>query len=97
MTICRYYLMTAAEGQSEALRGALVALAAKVRPIAGCEGVELYQDEKRPERLHFLEHWTSIDAHRAGGAALGKEALAPVMELLAGPPEGAYIAPVPLG
>jgi quinol monooxygenase YgiN len=95
MTIVRHYLMTAAEGRGPELRKILQDLANKVRPLAGCEGVELYQDPELEIRFIFQERWTSADAHREAGKALGREVFAPVMAALAKPPEGSYFEPVP--
>lgn len=96
MAIVRYYLMTAAEGRGDDLLAELTGLAAKVRPLAGCQKVELYREPKQPLRFHFLEHWDSVDDHRAAGALLGKETFAPVAATLAGAPESYYLDPVAL-
>jgi quinol monooxygenase YgiN len=93
MTILRHYVMVARPGDERALADALHVLAGKVRPIEGCEGIELYQDADKAERFTFVERWVSVDAHRAGGKALGKEAFAPIMAMLVGPPEAAYLEP----
>lgn len=42
----------------------------------------------------FIEHWTSVDAHKAAGNVLGKEAFIPVMAILTRPPEGRYLEAV---
>lgn len=91
MAFVRSYLMIAKQGDEQLLLDALRALAEKVRPIAGCDGVELYQDIDKPERFTFLERWASLDAHKAGGKLLGKEAFAPIMAALASPPEAAAL------
>jgi quinol monooxygenase YgiN len=96
MTVLRHYTMKAAEGRGEELRDALTTLAALVEPLAGCETVELFADPRDAETFVFVEHWASIDAHKAAGAALGKDAFAPVMAVLAGPPEGRYLESLPL-
>ncbi|MBO9499088.1 MAG: antibiotic biosynthesis monooxygenase [Novosphingobium sp.] len=96
MTVLRHYKMQAAEGRGEELRAVLAELAAKVTPLAGCEKVELFADPRDPDLFVFVEHWASVDDHKAAGAALGKEAFAPVMAVLAGPPEGRYLEAVPL-
>lgn len=94
MPVIRQYVMIAAQGREEAMCSALVELAGKVRPIDGCEGVELYQDPSKPTDFLFLERWTSVDQHKAGGRQLGKEALSAVMAAIAHPPEGRYLQPV---
>ena len=94
MTFVRSYLMIAKDGEGPALEAALQALAAKVARQAGCAGTELYQDADKPERFTFLERWESVDAQKAGGRAVGKEAFAPIMAALASPPEGASLTPL---
>jgi quinol monooxygenase YgiN len=97
MTILRHYKMTAAEGRSDALRAALIDLAAKVEPLTGCEKVELFADTKDGAAYMFVEHWRSVEDHKAAGQALGKDAFALVAATLAVPPEGRYLEAVPLG
>ncbi|MDF7776723.1 antibiotic biosynthesis monooxygenase [Sphingomonas sp. AOB5] len=96
MTILRHYKMQAAEGRGDELKTVLADLAAKVSPLAGCEKVELFADPRDADTYMFVEHWAGIDDHKAAGAALGKEAFAPVMAVLAGPPEGRYLEAVAL-
>lgn len=91
MTTARFYIMHAAEGKDAALETALGALADAVRPLQGCEGVELTRDSGNERRFIFIEKWVSIEAHKDAGKALGKEALAPVMAALDGPPDGSYL------
>jgi quinol monooxygenase YgiN len=87
MAYLKHYIMIAKAGQEMALAEALDALKAKVRPLDGCEDVLFLRDLDRPERFVFLERWSSAEAHKAGGAALGKGALAPVMAALGEPPQ----------
>ena len=96
MTILRHYKMIAAESRGDDLRAALVDLAARVRPLPGCERVELFADPKDGLTYVFVEYWRSIDDHKAAGAALGKEAFAAVGATLAAPPEGRYLEPCAL-
>lgn len=94
MTVLRHYRMQAAEGRGPDLGAALTALAAKVSPLAGCELVEMFADPDDPATYMFVEHWRALDDHKAAGKALGREAFAPVMAVLAQPPEGRYLDPV---
>ncbi len=96
MTVCRYYLMTAKLDHAEQLIEQLVLLASKVKPLDGCQGVELYRDGDNPQVAHFIERWRSVEAHKAAGASLGREAFAPVMAVLADPPQSCYLDPVAL-
>lgn len=94
MTICRYYLMTASDAKVEELRESLFKLAGQVQAVSGCEGVEVFQELKVRTRFHFIERWTSVEAHRAAGELLGKQAFEPIMAAVAEPPSGAYLEPV---
>lgn len=91
MSVVRHYVMIAAQGKAGSLAAALTALAVKVRVIDGCEGVEVMQDQSTPEYLVFIERWASVEAHKAGGQALGREALLDVMSAVAEPPQARYL------
>ena len=91
MTIARHYIMTAKPGTGDALRSALEALADAVRPLAGCEGVEMLRDTEAADRFVFIEKWASIDAHKSAASQLPKEAFGPMMATLAGRPDGSYL------
>ena len=91
MTIARLCRMTAGEGQADALLQALTALADVVGAIPECDGAEILQDRDQPDRVVFIEKWASVEAHKASGALLPKEAMAPVMAALAERPEGSYL------
>lgn len=97
MAVARHYVMIAKEGEDSSLKAALTALAAKVSPIEGCEGVEMMQDTRTPTYFVFIERWISTEAHKAGSKALGREALDDVMAALAEPPQGRYLDCLPLG
>lgn len=94
MAFVRSYVMTAKDTEIAGLRTALQELGAKVTAQDGCTGTELYQDADKPERFVFIERWSSVDAQKAGGKRLGKEAFAAIMQALAGPPEAASLDPV---
>ena len=96
MSFVRLYRMTARSGEEQALSDALGALAGKVRALEGNAGVELYRDMANPPCFTFLERWASAAAHEAGGRLLGKEAFAPIMALLAAPPEAASLEQQPI-
>jgi quinol monooxygenase YgiN len=91
MSVARHYEMRSLEGEEDALEAALIALAVKVEPISGCEGVTLMHDLRNRGQFVFIERWTSIDAHKAGGKMLGREALDDVMAAIAEPPKGRYL------
>lgn len=87
MTLARHYLMTAKPGGAETLEAALLALAAVIRPIEGCRGIELLRENGQPGNFVFIERWASREAHEAGGRHLPRQSFAPVMAALAHPPE----------
>jgi quinol monooxygenase YgiN len=89
MTMVRHYTMMANEGSEDELGRALRDLATKVRSVPACEGVEVFQDIGKPAQYIFIERWSSMDAYKAGGKLLGKEAFSGVMQLLAMPPAAA--------
>ncbi len=90
MTVARHYVMHARDGESAVLETALRDLADKVRPLPGCEGVELLRDLGNEHRFLFTEKWETVDAHKAAGQNLPKDVFAPVMAALDGPPDGGY-------
>jgi quinol monooxygenase YgiN len=93
MALLRYYVMTAIEGRQEELRAELIALATKIRPCDGSEGVELYRDLDAPACFVFVERWRSMEDHKAAGKALGRDAFQHVIAVLSQPPEGRYLSP----
>jgi quinol monooxygenase YgiN len=90
MTIARIYRMRAADGRGDELAEALAALVSVVTGIAGCHGADLIRDTDAPEQFLFIEKWESIDAHKAGAAALPKGSFSAVGAALGGPPESSY-------
>lgn len=90
MTVGRVYRMIAAEGQGDALAGALADLRELVLTQPGCTGVDLLRDDADGNRFLFIEKWDSVAAHQLCLGSLPKEALGGVMGALAGPPEGSY-------
>lgn len=91
MTVARHYVMHAAAGKDASLETALRNLAAAVRPLPGCEGVEMMRDIGNELRFVFIEKWASVEAHKDAGPLLPKAVMAPLGDLLDGPPEGAYL------
>jgi quinol monooxygenase YgiN len=91
MTVARLYRLEAAEGKATQLEGALSELAGRVRPIAGCQGVEILRSTDNGNHFILIEKWDSIDAHKRGAKSLGKEAVSPMMAVIATPPLGAYL------
>lgn len=90
MTVARHYIMHAKEGMDAALESALRAVADGVRPLPGCEGVEMLRDLGNERRFVFIEKWADVDAHKEAGKLLDKSLFGPMMAALDGPPDGAY-------
>jgi heme oxygenase (mycobilin-producing) len=91
MTVARHYVMLAKEGSEAALDSALRAVADAVRPLPGCEGVEMLRDLANGRRFVFIERWADVEAHKAASGLLDKSVIAPMMAALDGPPEGSYL------
>jgi quinol monooxygenase YgiN len=82
----KLYSMKAKSGHENALGTALSELAARIRSIAGCERVEIFQGLESSAEFVFVEHWASLEVQKAGGRQLGKDAFKPVMDALGAPP-----------
>jgi quinol monooxygenase YgiN len=91
MTVARHYIMHAREGMDASLETALRDLAEAVRPLPGCEGVEMLRDLGNERRFVFIERWADVEAHKDAGKLLDKGLFAPMMAALDGPPDGAYL------
>jgi len=91
MTVARHYIMHAKEGMDAALETALRAIADAVRPLPGCEGVEMLRDLGNERRFIFIERWADVDAHKSAAALIDKGLFASLMAALEGPPDGAYL------
>lgn len=86
MALIQTYQMTAATGKEDALRSALVALAAAVRAQPGCESTNVYADVSNASSFLFVEEWHCREDQQQAGKALGREAFAPAMAAAAGRP-----------
>jgi quinol monooxygenase YgiN len=94
MTVLRHYSLQAAEGREGELGAALAGLAAQVRASAGCEAVTIAVDAKDPGHFVFIESWDDPASRDAAGAALGKEAFAPVFAALGEKPVARDLRPL---
>lgn len=83
----KLYRLAARADCVEALKVSLQDLAAKIRLLDGCDGVDIFRVDAEPATFLFLERWTSLAHRDQGGKALGKSAFAPVTACLAAPPE----------
>ena len=53
--------------------------------------MELLKDRDDPDRFVFLERWESVEAHGGAAKGLTPAVMGPVMEALAGRPDGCYL------
>ncbi len=91
MTVARVYYMYAKDGMADELEAGLCKLVDLVMDnLEGCRGVEVRRDKETEGRFMFVEHWDSIEAHKAGAAAFGKLNIGSIMGALDRPPEGYY-------
>ncbi|MET0239742.1 MAG: antibiotic biosynthesis monooxygenase family protein [Sphingobium sp.] len=88
MSIAQTYILIAAEDKVDEAKEVLERMAAAVRPLPGCEGVTILQDDKRPARFIFIETFADAEAHKASAASMPKEILSALMAVLAEKPDG---------
>ena len=86
MAAIKWYSMKAKPGHESLLASALRELAARIRPIAGCERVEILQGLESSADFFFVEHWTSAEMQQASGRQLGRDPFKAVLDALASPP-----------
>ena len=90
MTTARHYFATAKPGTADVMEQELGKLADIVRALPGSLGFELARDLDNDHRFLFIEKWESVDAHKAAGAHIPREAFATLAATFAGPLEGSY-------
>ncbi len=86
MAIKVVYDMTAAAGKGDEFAGALADLAAIVRPLAGCDGIDILRKQDNADQFLFIESWQSNEAYAEAAKQVPQTAFAPLKPLLAGPP-----------
>lgn len=92
--LVRIYNLSAREDETSELLSALHRLAASVRSLTGCAGVEILQDTGTPERVLFVERWDSANAYTESANGFPREMLADVMAALAEKPTVLTTSPV---
>jgi quinol monooxygenase YgiN len=90
MSISRIGEVQAKEGLTEALRDFLVSILPMIKSSAGCETVQLYQNQDDPSKFIMVEVWDSIESHQASVKNIPPEKLGEIRPLLAGSPSGSY-------
>lgn len=86
MAIKVAYEMTAAAGQGDAFAQALAELAAVVRPLPGCDGVDILRKQNNGEQFLFIESWLSNEAYAEASKLVPQTAFAPLKPLFGAPP-----------
>jgi quinol monooxygenase YgiN len=94
MSVVRHYRMRAKAGGAQAAIDALTDLAREIRPLEGCLGFEILQDQADPLEFVFIERWASIADHQATGSKVTRNVVAPLTAALDGPAEGLYLDPI---
>jgi quinol monooxygenase YgiN len=90
MAVTRINEFQAREGQGDALCDRLRSFVPLIEASAGCRSCQLLQGRDDPTRIVVIEVWDSAEAHQASLRGVPAEAIAETMQLLAGPPKGAY-------
>lgn len=84
---------TAKPGQRDALTDALASAIQGTIDKPECHKVQLMVDDDHADRFAMVEEWTSAQAHKAYAQALMSDPkMAPLMELMAGPPDVRYLS-----
>ena len=90
MSITRINEFQAREGRGDNLRNLIRSFVPMIESSDGCLSCQLLQSREDPSRVVVIEVWDSIEAHQASMKNIPPEALQEAMQLLAGPPKGAY-------
>ncbi len=93
MPITRLNFFTAKPDQSAALAQFLTEVIAVVHTAEGCRSCRLLRDETNSAEFVILESWESVSAHQKAAGMIPKEKISSVMQYLAKPPHGEYLAP----
>jgi quinol monooxygenase YgiN len=75
---------------TKTLRDFLVSIMPMIKSSAGCEAVQLYQNQDDPSKFIMVEVWDSIESHQASVKNIPPEKLGEIRPLLAGSPSGSY-------
>ena len=92
MAIKVIYDMTAQAGKGDEFAGVLAELAATVRTLPACEGVDVLRKQDATDQFLFIESWPSDAAYAEAAKQLPPTAFAPLKPLLGGPPARAVYA-----
>jgi len=90
MSIARIGEFTGRAGQTEDLKDFLFSIMPMIKSSAGCESVQLYQNQDDPTRFTMIEIWDSVESHLASVKNIPPEKLAEIRPLLGSAPSGAY-------
>jgi len=86
MAIKVVYDMTAQTGKGDEFAGVLAELAATIRALPGCAGVEVLRKQDAADQFLSAESWPSDEAYAEAGKLVPQTAFAPLKPLLGGPP-----------
>jgi quinol monooxygenase YgiN len=87
VSIVRAYRLNAVAGNESGLEQAAFALADAIRPLPGCEGVLVLQDDAAAQRYIFVEIYADAAAHQASAGQVPKALFAGLMAAIDGAPQ----------
>lgn len=90
MSVTRINEFQAKTGKTEGLRESLNSIIPMIQSSEGCESCRLLQSQNDPRKFVIIEIWASVEAHKASAKNIPFEKVDQVLQLLAGPPAGAY-------
>ena len=83
----------AKQGKEDELRKFMMPAIPRLSELKGCEGGSLFHDIDEPGLYVLVEHWESVDAHKAYIEQIESDGtMDDMMPLLDRPPERRYLA-----
>lgn len=92
MSVTRINEFRAKDGQAQGLRDFLASIVPAIEASDGCRSCRLLRDLDDETAFVVVEVWDSVEAHKASVGNITPEQLEEVRRLLAGPPQGRYLA-----
>jgi quinol monooxygenase YgiN len=92
MPVTRLNYFTAKPEQATALAAFLSEVIDIVQAADGFVSCRLLRDQRNPTEFVILEEWESVAAHQKAASLIPRERINSVMQYLAQPPRGEYLA-----
>jgi quinol monooxygenase YgiN len=90
MSVFRIGEVQAKAGLTKDLREFLLSIIPLIKSSAGCETVQLFQNQDDPSKFMMIETWDSVESHQASVKNIPPEQLGEIRPLLAASPSGSY-------